>query len=69
MYVFRGDSPSVILFNANEINASVGADGGITVPEGKSEIRINLNTLFGDFLNRGFSIRGYGFAVTSVYIE
>ena len=68
MYLFRGQTPSVITYNENEVNVPVAADGGISVPEGKSEIRINLGQLFGDFSVRGFTIRGYGFSVTSVYL-
>ena len=68
MYLFRGQTPSVITYNENEVSVPVAADGGISVPEGKSEIRINLGQLFGDFSVRGFTIRGYGFAVTSVYL-
>ena len=68
MYLFRGQTPSVITYNEGEVNVPVGADGGITVPEGKSEIRLNLGQLYGDFSVRGFTIRGYGFAITSVYL-
>ena len=69
MFLLRGETSSVIRFNANDLNAPICQDGGIAVPEGKNEIRISLSDVCEDFLNNGFSLKGYGFAVTAVYLD
>jgi hypothetical protein len=69
MFLFKGESPNVIHFNPDEINVSIAQDGWITIPEGKCEIRIRLGGVYKDLLENGFTLKGYGFAVKSLYIE
>ena len=69
MFLFKGESPNVIHFNSDDINVSIAQDGGITIPEGKCEIRIRLGEVYKDLLDNGFTLKGYGFAVKSLYIE
>ena len=67
MFIFKGESPNVIHFN--DISATVAQDGGITIPEGKSEIRIHLDEVYQDLLDNGFTLKGYGFTVKAVYLD
>ena len=58
MYLFKGESPNVFHFNASDVNSKIGGDGGITVFEGKSSVKINLRGVYKDLLNRGFTLKG-----------
>ena len=69
MFLLRGETPDVIRFNATHVSATVGEDGGITIPPGKDEIRINLADVYKDFNEKGFTVKGYGFAVNAVYLD
>ena len=69
MYLFKGESPNVFHFNSSDVNVEISGDGGITVCEGKSAVKINLKGVYKDLLNRGFTLKGYGFSVKAVYLE
>ena len=68
LYLFKGETSNVIRFNSTDVNAPVHADGGISVPEGKNDLRFNLTGYY-KIVGKGFNIKGYGFAVKSVYLE
>ena len=69
MFLFRGETQSIIRLNTDAVNVPVAQDGGILVPEEKSEIRINLGEVYDLFLSEGFTAKGYGFAVKAVYLD
>jgi hypothetical protein len=68
LYLFKGETSNVIRFNATDVNAPVHADGGISIPEGKNDLRFNLTGYY-KVVGKGFNIKGYGFAVKSVYLD
>ena len=47
----------------------MGDDGGIIVSKGQNEVRLNLSGVYKDFLDRGFTLKGYGFSVKTIYIN
>ena len=69
MYLFKGESSNIIRFNSTDVSAKVHADGGISVDEGKNDIRFKLAGYYKDFADKGFTIKGYGFAVKAVYLD
>ena len=69
MYLFKGESSNIIRFNSTDVSAKVHADGGISVDEGKNDIRFKLAGYYKDFTDKGFTIKGYGFAVKAVYLD
>ena len=69
MFVLRGETANVIRFNSTLVSLPVNEDGGITIPEGKGEVKIKLRDVYKVFIDKGFTIKGYGFAVKSVYLK
>ena len=69
MYLFKGESSNVFRFNSTDVSAPVHADGGISIDEGKNDIRFKLAGYYKDFAGKGFTIKGYGFAVKAVYLD
>ena len=69
MYLFKGESANVIYFNSTDVSAPIHADGGISVKEGKNDIRLKLAGYYKDLADKGFTLKGYGFAVQAVYLD
>ena len=69
MYLFKGESANVIRFNSTDVSAPIHADGGISVKEGKNDIRFKLAGYYKDLADKGFTLKGYGFAVKAVYLD
>ena len=69
MYLFKGESQNIIRFNSTDVSAKIHADGGISVSEGKNDIRFKLAGYYKDLTDKGFTIKGYGFAVKAVYFD
>ena len=69
MFLFKGESLNVIHFNSTDISSTVAQDGGIAIRDGRTEVRVKLEGVYEDFLQKGFTLKGYGFAVNAVYLD
>ena len=69
MYLFKGETSSVFHFNATDVNANVAGDGGITLSEKESAVKIHLTGVYKELLKRGFTLKGYGFSANAVYLD
>ena len=69
MYLFKGETSNIFHFNSSDVNFNVASDGGIAVSKGKTEVKINLKGVYKEFLDRGFTLKGYGFSVKAVYLQ
>ncbi len=69
MFLYKGESLTLLNYDGSTVNADVADDGGIAVPEGKAQIRVKLSKIYNKLLDSGFTLKGYGFAVNSVFFE
>ena len=69
MYIYKGNNSNLYIFNKNDVNTNVLEEGGIIVNDGNNFIKINLKNVYKEFLNNGFSIKGYGFSIKAIYLE
>lgn len=69
MFLFKGETSNVFHFNATDVNSHVADDGGINVSTESKNIRLKLTGYYKDFSSKGFTLKGYGFAVKSVYVD
>ena len=66
---FSGISNQIIKFDSKDINVTIKTDGSLEVPSGRELIVINLKNYDNIFMNEGIVIKGYGFAVNSIYLN
>ena len=69
LFLFKGETSNVFHFNALDVNLPMGDDGGIIVSKGQNEVRLSLSGVYKDFLDKGFTLKGYGFSVKTIYIN
>ena len=68
LYLFKGETLNAFILDSLAVNFDVAGDGGIGVSEGKSRVKISLSGIYKDLLNKGLTIKGYGFSVDAVYL-
>ena len=69
LFIFKGDTQTVIHFETDNINAEVKEDGGIIIPKDNNLIRIVLGKKSNIFMENGVTLVGYGFGLKTVFLE
>ena len=69
MFLFKGETLNVLRFNSSDVNTKIGSDGGFVIPKGPNEVRMKLTGVYKELLDKGFTLKGYGFSVKSVYVD
>ena len=66
--IYNNENNEVISFKSKDVNTTIEKGGALKVPSGRNLIVIDLNDYYKTLKNEGITIKGYGFAVNSIYI-
>ena len=69
LFIFKGDTQTVIHFDAKNVNTEVKEDGGIIIPQDNNLVRIALGKKAGIFVDNGVTLVGYGFGLKTAFLE
>ena len=67
--IYNNKNNKVINIKSDDVNTTVEKDGALKVPPGRNLIVIDLNDYYKTLKDDGITIKGYGFAVNSIYIK
>ena len=67
--IYNNKNNKVIKIKSKAVNTTIEKDGALKVPSGRNLIVIDLNDYYKTLKNEGITIKGYGFAVNSIYIR
>ena len=67
LFIYNGNSKSIMHIDAKNVNANVGDEGGIALKE--SKVIITLGDNVKTFQDVGITLRGYGFSVKAIYLK
>ena len=68
LFVHKGNTEEKFEFNEEDVNVKVNTDKSLNVPSGKQVIKIKLTNVYDEIAEKGFTIRGFGFGVNTVFI-
>ena len=67
LFIYNGNSKSIMHIDAKNVNANVGDEGGIALKE--SKVIITLGDNVKTVQDVGITLRGYGFSVKAIYLK
>ena len=68
LFVHKGNTEEKFEFTEEDVNVKVNKDKSLNIPSGKQIIKIKLTNVYEEIAEKGFTIRGYGFGVNTVFI-
>ena len=69
LYIYKGKTSSIIIFDQSKNDIKIGNDGGIEISSGNQIISINLSNNYKTIQENGITIKGYGFSLKSIYFN